>query len=148
MRIKRITILEVEYVAYRLARDLMEYNEPIPDFGTRYPNVLESCLATPFQTYGSRVLYKRLIEKASILFYLMVKNHPFENGNKRIALTTLLLFLMDNKKWLRASNEELYQFAVKVAASSPNEKDDILESINKFIRNHLVNLSFLSRKKV
>lgn len=68
-----ISLPEVEYLAYRLARELMSWSEPIPDFSTRFPNVLESCLTTPFQTYGRKSLYKGLVGKASILFYLMIK---------------------------------------------------------------------------
>jgi len=96
--IKDISIEEVEQVAFSLARERMTYNEPIPEFATRFPNILESCLAVPFQRFQRRVFYKGLIEKAAILFYLMVKNHPFQNGNKRIAITTLFTFLYKNKK--------------------------------------------------
>lgn len=88
---KSISIIDVERTAFTLAKELMEWNEPIPGFGTRFPNILESCLATPFQTFNRKKLYKGLIEKAAILFYLMIKNHPFENGNKRIAMTTRFL---------------------------------------------------------
>lgn len=48
--IKTLSIKEVEYIAFRLARELMTYNEPIPDFKTRFPNILESCLMMPFHT--------------------------------------------------------------------------------------------------
>lgn len=89
---KTIFIVEVEYLAFRLAKETMDFNEPIPDFSTRFPNILESCLAVPFQRFSQKSLYKGLIEKAAILFYLMIKNHPFQNGNKRIAMTTLFYF--------------------------------------------------------
>ena len=95
--IKRISIDIVEYVAHTLAVETMSWDEPIPDFGTRYPNILESCISAPFQEYEGKELYKGLTAKAAILFYLMIKNHPFQNGNKRIAVTTLFLFLL----WIR-----------------------------------------------
>ena len=88
-----ITIIEVEYVAFRLARETMSWDEKIPDFSSRYHGKLESCLATPFQGFGGKKFYKGLIDKVAVLFYLMIKNHPFENGNKRIAMTTLFYFL-------------------------------------------------------
>ena len=75
--IKKVTITEVEYTAFRLAKELMTWSEPIPDFGSRFPNVLESCLDTPFQTYNQKPLYRKLTGKAAMLFYLMIKNHPF-----------------------------------------------------------------------
>ena len=93
---KQITIAEVEQIAHKLAKEQMSWDEPIPEFGTRYPGVLESCLANVYQTYAKRELYPSLIDKAGILFYLMIKNHPFLNGNKRIAVTTLLVFLSFN----------------------------------------------------
>lgn len=140
MRLKEIGITEVEYVAYRLARELMTWNEPIPDFGSRFPNILESCLAMPFQSFAWKKLYKGLIEKAAILFYLMIKNHPFENGNKRIAITTLFVFLHKNKKWLRVDEREFYNFAVWVAESNSKLKEETVLAVQKFIKTYLVNL--------
>jgi len=49
MKTITISITEVELVAYQLADKLMKFDEPIPDFGSRFPSILESCLATPFQ---------------------------------------------------------------------------------------------------
>lgn len=137
-RIKRITIGDVEYTAINLARVLMTWNEPIPDFKTRFPNILESCLAVPFQTYNRKPLYKRLIGKSSILFYLMIKNHPFKNGNKRIAVMTLLLFLVRNGKWLDTNPDQLYNMAVEIARSSPKKKDLILEKVRIFLEKGIV----------
>ena len=135
---KQVTILEVEYLAYSLAKELMTWDEPIPEFTTRFPNVLESCLATPFQTFGQQSLYKGVIDKAAILFYLLVKNHPFKNGNKRIAVTTLFLFLYKNNKWLRVNNVQLYRFAKWVAESDALLKDALIEAIQKFLTTYLI----------
>ena len=135
-----LTITEVEYVAFRLARETMSWDEKIPDFSSRYPGKLESCLATPFQRFAGRNLYQGLIGKAAVLFYLMVKNHPFENGNKRIAMTTLFYFLHKNKKWLKVDNRELYNFAKWVAESNPKLKDETVSAIQKFVKTYIVNL--------
>lgn len=133
-----LTVQEVEFIAYRLAKKIMEWDEPIPDFETRFPNVLESCLMVPFQTFGKKSLYSGLIEKAAILFYLMIKNHPFQNGNKRIAVTTLFVFLGNSKKWLKVGNQELYNFAIWVAQSPPEFKDQVVSAVQKFITTNLV----------
>jgi death on curing protein len=137
MIIKKINIIEVQFTAYRLAQELMRFDEPIPDFDTRYPNVLESCVATPFQVFDGKVLYSGLLNKASILFYLMIKNHPFENGNKRIAMVTLFLFLGRNGKWLRVKPRKLYKFAANVAGSKPKYKDRVLRRIRNFLKKHI-----------
>jgi len=135
--IKRINLADVEYVAFQLAKKFMEWNEPIPDFKTRFPYKLESCIETPFQTFERRSLYKGLVEKSAILFYLMVKNHPFQNGNKRIAVTTLVFFFIRNDKWFSVSNHEMYEFAIKVAESKPEDKDKIMSSICSFIKDNI-----------
>lgn len=137
---KIITIAEVEYIVFSLARELMSWDEPIPDFSSRFPNILESCLITPFQSFGGRKLYKGLIEKAAVLFYLMIKNHPFQNGNKRIAMTTLFYLLYKNGKWLRVDNQELYNFAKWVATSNPKLKEPTILAVQKFIKTYIVKL--------
>lgn len=135
-----ITIAEVEYLAFRLAKELLTYNEPIPDFSTRFPNILESCLLTPFQSFEKKDLYKGLISKAGILFYLLIKNHPFQNGNKRIAMTTLFTFLYLNRKWIKIDSQELYNFAIWVASSPPGFKEETVKAIEKFLKIHLIKL--------
>lgn len=137
---KTISLAEVEYVGCDLAKKYMAWNEPIPDFSTRFPGKLESCLAAPFQTYGKKQLYRGLIPKAAALFYLMIKNHPFQNGNKRIAVTTLFYFLYKNNKWLRVDNVELYNFAKWIAASNPALKQATLKAIEDFLRLYLIRL--------
>jgi len=134
----RLTIEEVELLSHRLAKRTMTWDEPIPDFSTRFPNVLESCLITPFQTYSKKDLYPSLVKKASILFYLMIKNHPFQNGNKRLAVTTLFVFLRKNGKWLTVDNQELYNFAIWVASSPPIFREEILAATEKFFRKNIV----------
>lgn len=134
---KGISVQEIEELSFRLAKAKLEYGEPIPEFSTRYPNVLESCLLVPFQKFEETNLYSGLIEKASILFYLMIKNHPFRNGNKRIAMTTLFLFLWKNNKWLRLDNQELYNFALWVAQSPSDLKEDTVSAINRFLSKYL-----------
>ncbi|OHA27921.1 MAG: hypothetical protein A3C08_00290 [Candidatus Taylorbacteria bacterium RIFCSPHIGHO2_02_FULL_47_18] len=128
-----ISITEVEYVAHTLAKEWMTWNEPIPEFKTRNPNILESCLIAPFQKFDKKYLYQGLIEKSSVLFYFLIKNHPFQNGNKRIAVTTLLYFLYKNEKWLHVSNQELYNFAKWVAESNAYVKDATVDAVKKFI---------------
>lgn len=137
---KTISISDVEYISFRLAEEMLAFDEPIPDFTSRFPNILESCIATPFQRFSKKSLYPGLISKASILFYLMVKNHPFQNGNKPIAMTTLLVFLFLNGKWIRADMQEMYNFASWVAESPAQFKEEVVKATEKFLRNHLVSL--------
>ncbi len=137
---KKLTVKEVEYIAFKLAQELLSFKEPIPDFATRYPNILESCLATPFQSFGGKSGYPSFIDKAGILFYLLIKNHPFQNGNKRIAMTTLFVFLHKNKKWLKADTQELYNFTMWIAQSPAKYKEETIKAIQKFLKASIVEL--------
>jgi death on curing protein len=131
--IKKISVADVEYVAHRLAKELMDWDEPIPDFETRFPEKLESAINTPFQTFDRKSLYKGLRGKAAALFYFMIKDHPFQNGNKRVAVTTLLYFLSSNGYWIMVDNDSLYDFAKSVAGSSPRLKDSVLRMIEGYL---------------
>ncbi len=137
---KGVTVKEVEYTTFRLAQEMLAFDEPIPDFSTRFPNILESCLATPFQSFSGKSLYPELISKASILFYLMIKNHPFQNGNKRIAMTTLFVFLYKNTKWIKVDTQELYNFTVWIAQSPRKVKDEAIKAVEKFLKTYLVKI--------
>jgi death-on-curing family protein len=139
-RIRKIHVADVELVAFTLARKFLLWDEPIPPFQTRFPNRLESCLETPFQTFGRKSLYRGLTGKAAILFYLLNKNHPFQNGNKRIAVTTLLYFLYENGQWLSVSNESLYQFAKEVAGGDSKHMENAIQKIEEYIKSHMVPL--------
>ncbi len=131
-----LTLKEGEHVTFRLAKEILSYNEPIPDFSSRFPNILESCIATPFMSFEKKPLYTGLIPKASMLFYLMVKNHPFQNSNKRIAITTLMVFLYKNNKWIKCDMKEFYDFTIWIAKSPAKLKNDVLKAIESFLKRH------------
>lgn len=140
MEIKRLTIEEIQYSAHELARSYLVWGEPIPEFSTRFPYALEQCVLAPFQTFKGE-LYKGLISKAAILFYLMIKNHPFQNGNKRVAVMTLLVFLGKNEKWLSISPQELYNLAKWVASSPPSVKDETVQAIERILHKSIISSS-------
>lgn len=136
-RVKALTVGEIKYIAFTLAKKLMEWDEPIPPFETRSKHVLESCLESPFQTFGKRDLYPGMLSKAALLFYLLIKNHPFQNGNKRIAVTALLVFLNKNGKWLKVSHQEFYNFSVWVAESPSQLADQMIKAIEVYLKKQL-----------
>jgi death-on-curing protein len=86
-------------------------------FGLMSPGQLEASIAVPRQTMFGEELYPDLLSKAAILFYLLVKNHAFVDGNKRTAALALIEFLERNGYTLDATNDELYQFTIDVASS-------------------------------
>jgi len=68
MQIKKVTILDIEYVAHRLAQETMGWSEPIPDFSTRYTNSLERCIEQPYQAFGGKQFYAGLLKKQQFFF--------------------------------------------------------------------------------
>jgi death-on-curing protein len=137
---ERLNIVEVEELAFELARRHMEFDEPIPDFSSRFPGILEGCLAVPFQRFFGQDPYPTLAAKASILFYLMVKDHPFQNGNKRIAITTLFVLLYNNGKWLNVDTADLYHFTVRLAESKPEDRALMVAAITGLVSTNMVDL--------
>lgn len=70
----------------------------------------------------------------------MIMSHPFLNGNKRIACVSLMTFLLMNGKWLQIVKWEttLYEIAVDVATSKPEERKDVLEKLNATFGKYIV----------
>lgn len=94
-------------------------------FGMLDYGKLEASLAAPMQTFSGLELYPDVWSKAAILFFLLIKNHAFIDGNKRAALYALLRFLESNGFTIsNASDDELYQFTMQVA-NSLLDKDNI-----------------------
>lgn len=133
-----LTIDDFEFICFDFARERLTFNEPIPDYSTRENSLLESALGSPRQSFGGKFLYPTLIKQSSILFYSLIKNHPFKNGNKRIAVISLLVFLSLNNRWLSINPYDLYKFAQKVASSKSKEKDKALKTIEATIEKSLV----------
>ena len=90
--------------------------------------------------FEGKYLYPSFINKASIMFYLLIKNHPFQNGNKRIAIAVLLAFLGKNGKWLDVEPITLYNFTTWIAESLPEAKEGTTKAIEDFITKYTSNL--------
>ena len=97
--------------------------------GIRDTSLLESALNAPFQTFGDEELYPSINEKASRLCYGLIKNHPFIDGNKRIGVYAMLVFLESNNLNLNFSDEEIINIALKTADSTYSY-EDILGILN------------------
>ena len=83
--------------------------------GLRDLALLESAVNRPRATAKGEDLYPDLFSKAAALVQSLVVNHPFLDGNKRTAITSAALFLLQNDQQLVASNRELEQSTLKVA---------------------------------
>lgn len=83
--------------------------------GIRDKALLESSVSRPFSTFGSIDLYPSPIEKAAAVIESVVNNHPFIDGNKRTGYTLMRLFLLDKGLDIKATEQEKYDFVIKIA---------------------------------
>lgn len=98
-----------------------------------------SSIGQIYQTFNSKELYETVEEKAAMLLYLVVKNHSFIDGNKRIG-ATLFLWFMENNGILyhkagtkRIADETLVALTLLIAESKSEEKDTIVNVIINLI---------------
>lgn len=94
----------------------------------------ESSVNQIYQTYGGEDCYPTLEEKASMLLYLITKNHSFSDGNKRIAASCFLYFLDKNgmlyKKGLPIiDNGTLFALTILIAESNPKEMETMKQIV-------------------
>ena len=99
---------------------------------------LEAIIGNVYQTFSGNDIYKSVEEKAANFLYLIVKNHVFVDGNKRIAATLFIYFLnfynilyKDNKQVI--DNNTLTALTLLIAESNPKEKNIIIDLVMNFL---------------
>ncbi len=88
--------------------------------GVRDIGLLESALEAPFQTFDGKDLYPALIQKAARLGHSLISNHPFVDGNKRIGIHTMLVFLAANGVEIECTQKELIDVGLSLADGTMN----------------------------
>ena len=83
--------------------------------GVRDAGLIESAVNAPFQSCFGQEAYPSIFEKAAHLGYFLAKNHGFEDGNKRTALHSMLLFLLVNDIELDYTQKEIEDLICDVA---------------------------------
>ena len=91
--------------------------------GIRDLALLESALATPAASYQGEFLHGSLYEIAAAYLFHLIKNHPFVDGNKRVALISTIVFLGFNDVALAAEPDELTSLVVGVAEGSESKAE-------------------------
>lgn len=108
-------------------------------FGNEKDQSFKSSINTIYQTFGGEDLYPSVEEKAAMLLYLVVKNHSFSDGNKRIAAFLFLWFLENNGILYKSDgsrlieNNTLVALTLMIAESKAEEKDVIVKVIVNLI---------------
>ncbi|MCX8514638.1 MAG: virulence protein RhuM/Fic/DOC family protein [Burkholderiales bacterium] len=108
---------------------LINIGEATPLFGNERNDQLQSILSNLDQTMFGEELYKSVEEKAANLFYMVIKDHPFSDGNKRIGSFLFLLYIQLNKLPLKIDNIGLTSLALLIAESDPKQKDLLIRLI-------------------
>lgn len=88
-----------------------------PGFGK-----LEAAVAAPDVSMFGADLYTDLPSKAAALFYRLIRTHGFSDGNKRVALVALILYLQRHGMRLRADEETLFEFTMGAAIDTTQEQ--------------------------
>ena len=101
--------------------------------GVREEGLLESALEAPFQTFGGTDIYPTLLQKAARLGHSLVLNHPFVDGNKRIGVHTMLVFLALNGAEIECTQDELANMGLSSAGGTMNA-EELLAWLEKHVR--------------
>ena len=116
----------------------LRFNQESSLFAIERNNGLEAIINNIYQTFDNNDVYKSIEEKASNFLYMIVKNHVFIDGNKRIAATLFIYFLnyynilyKDDKQVI--DNNTLTALTLLIAESNPKEKEIIIDLIMNFL---------------
>ncbi|MDY3948796.1 MAG: virulence protein RhuM/Fic/DOC family protein [Bacilli bacterium] len=116
----------------------LRFNEESDIFAIERNKGLESIIGSIYQTFDGSDVYKSIEEKAANFLYMVVKNHVFIDGNKRIAATLFIYFLnyydilyKDNKQVV--DNNTLASLTLLIAESNPKEKEVITDLVMNFL---------------
>lgn len=120
-----------ELSAYQEIIEIMRMDFDSSVFGKEKDDSFKSSIAQISKGFGDTDFYPSIEEKAATLLYLIIKNHSFVDGNKRIAAACFLLFLEANsllksdENRLLLSNDGLASLTLFTAASKPEEMETV-----------------------
>ena len=116
----------------------LKYKEESELFGVERDKGLKAIIGNVYQSFSGQEIYNSIEEKAANLLYLVVKNHVFIDGNKRIAATLFIYFLkfygiLYNESGKVIDNHTLTALTLLVAESNPKEKEVMIDLIMNFL---------------
>lgn len=128
--IKVVAELKKELIAKKEAGDL---------FGAERDSSFKGIIRGLYQTFDKKELYPTIEDKASHLLYLIIKDHPFTDGNKRTA-SFLFVFFLDRSNYLfkksgerKINDNALTAMALLIAESAPKDKETMIKIIKNLI---------------
>ena len=133
MNEQRITYEECKNVISKL-----KFNNNSDIFALERNTGLKSIIMTIYQSFDGKDLYQTIEEKAANFLYLIIKNHVFIDGNKRIA-ATLFIYILDyynilyRKDKQVIDNNALVALTLLIAQSNPREKEILIDLVMNFL---------------
>jgi death-on-curing family protein len=130
---------ECQRIIREIKTELITKKEASELFGQESDEKLKGILGNIYQTFDGKELYYSLEEKSAHLLYFVIKDHPFIDGNKRIASFLFVYFLDKNNYLYRASGEKkindnaLTALTLLIAVSDPKEKDKLVKIITNLL---------------
>ena len=120
--------------ASQVIQDLKKKFNASQLFGNEKDSSFKSSVNTIYQTFDGKELYPSIEEKAAMFLYLVVKNHSFSDGNKRIAAFLFLWFLEKNRILYKKNGQKLIENNTLVAltlliAESKSEEKDMMQKV-------------------
>jgi len=113
--------------------DLLVIEQGLGSPGIRDVGLLESALARPQATAFGDEVYPTLVQQAAALTHSLVTNHALVDGNKRLALVALRLFLGMNDHDLVATQDEKFDLIMRIADGTLRDVNDIAARIGAFL---------------
>lgn len=126
---------EAKRVIKEIKKDLMAKKEASQLFGQETDNKFKAIIGNIYQTFGGKELYPSLEEKAAHLLYFTIKDHPFVDGNKRIASFLFIYYLSKNDHLYRPTGEKkindnaLTALSLLIAISHLEDKEILIKII-------------------
>lgn len=126
-------------VISKIKKDLVAKKEASDLFGQENSDKFKGILGSIYQTFNRKELYPSLEEKGAHLLYFIIKDHPFVDGNKRIASFLFVYYLDKNDFLYRKTGEKkindntLTALALLIAVSNPSEKDKLIKIITNLL---------------
>ena len=129
---------KIEYKECIEVINKLRFNEESSLFAVERDKGLESIIRNIYQSFDGQDIYKSIEEKGANFLYLIVKNHVFTDGNKRIAATLFIYFLnfydILYKNGIQTiDNNTLTALTLLIAESNPKEKEVIIDLVMNFL---------------
>ena len=130
--------IKISYDECMAIISMLRFNEESDIFAVERNHGLESIINNIYQTFDNSDVYKSIQEKASNFLYMIIKNHVFIDGNKRIGATLFIYFLhsynilyKEDKQII--DNNTLAALTLLIAESNPKEKEIIIDLVMNFL---------------